>query len=383
MCSGVKAAAYSGGRYLTPNESLEVFGSVISFKFYNGSGYTDAQFTYNSTVTITSPSVHSADGSYTYEGTTFLEYRASANSLSTDPSYITVDIQPTYSIFDTMQIHSVIALSDGNSTSKYLSTATYQSPAWDWMYDGTHYHIENRDESASGSGYYAYLTHSGRNFTYICADLTSQSLASGYSYRATFSGNQIPTGSYYRLLIGVPYIDSDSSAAAGTSGSGSGSVSGSGVDMGPTNTILEEQTGLLQQIKQGIQGFFDTIKNALVSVFVPSSDFMNEFKADMQDLLSDHLGGLYQAVSAIDDIFDRFGDARAKGSIHIDAVQIPLAGEYLTLGNWDVPLKQDGLSLLYDGIAFIIDFLAVAAFLNMCRNKLEIFLNPDSEVITD
>lgn len=250
---------------------------MIPFKYYNGSGFTDAVFTYNSTVSITSPSVHSASGSYTYDGTTFLEYRASASGLNTNPSYITVDIQPTYSIFDTTQIHSVIALSDGNSTSKYLSTATYQSPAWDWMYDGTHYHIENHDESASGSGYYAYLTHSGRNFTYICADLSSQSLASGYSYRATFSGNQIPTGSYYRLLIGVPYIDDDSSASPGTSDSGGGGGGGGGdiivtvnvnVDNSGVESRLDDVNSGLADINSALYGqsgqtmpYFDSMEN--------------------------------------------------------------------------------------------------------------------------
>ena len=281
------SAAYTGGRYLTPNEALEVFGSVIPFKYYNGSGFTDAVFTYNSTVSITSPSVHSASGSFTYEGTTFLEYRAYANALNTNPSYITVDIQPTYSIFDTTQIHSVIALSDGNSTSKYLSTATYQSPAWDWMYDGIHYHIENHDESASGSGYYAYLTHSGRNFTYICADLTSYSLASGYSYRATFSGNQIPSGSYYRLLIGVPYIDDDSSAAPGTSDSGGGGGGGGG-DIIVTVNVDVDMSGVesrLDDINSAIYGRGSETMPYLDSMETPSFHFDGSTIDDVNDTL--------------------------------------------------------------------------------------------------
>lgn len=374
MCSGVDAAAYSDGRYMTPAEALETFGQSIDCKFFNGTDYTDSTFTYNG-VWSTVYGDHSG-GSWTYEGTQFLEYTSNIEP-TTNPQYITFDISPLYSLFDTSQIHTVICLSTGSDNS--VSTS-YQSPSWDWIYDGQQYHLENSSEGDI-SGQYAYIRSDYQNFTFVPCDLTSSRLASGYSYRAVFSGNR---GNYpCRLLIGLPYVSADASGSQGTfTTSSSGDINVNvDVDMSETNSKLDEQTGLLQSIKEGISGIFESIKNALVSVFVPDDGFMDDFKTDMQDLLSEHLGGLYQAVSAIDDIFDRFGEARAKGSIHIDAVNIPLAGETLTLGNWDVPLKVDGLNLLYDGIAFIIDFLAIAGFLNMCRKKLEIFLNPDSEVI--
>lgn len=375
MCSGVSAAAYSDGRYMTPAEALQTFGETIDCQYYNGSTYAASTFTYNG-VWSSAYGDHSG-GSWTYEGTQFLEYTSNVEP-SVNPQYITFDISPLYSLFDTLQIHTVICLSTGSQNS--VSTV-YQSPSWDWIYDGQQYHLENSSEGDI-SGQYAYIRSDGQGFTFVPADFTSARLASGYSYRAVFSGNQ---ANYpCRLLIGLPYVSADASGSQGTfTTSGSDINVNVNVDMSETNSKLDEQTGILQQIKQGISGILDTIKNALVSVFVPDDDFMDEFKTDMQTLLSEHLGGLYQAVSAIDDIFDRFGEARAKGSIHIDAVNIPLAGETLTLGNWDVPLKVDGLSLLYDGVAFIIDFLAVAGFLNMCRKKLEIFLNPDSEVIQD
>ena len=364
---------------MTATEARQTFGDTIICTYYNGTDFVTGEFRYNKVLQQSPYNVDSASGSYTFTGDTWIEYKSNFSSdVVANPQYITLDIQPTYSIFDTTQIHTAIALSTLND----ISASAYQSPSWDWLYNGITHHIENNDTSANGD-FKSRFTLDGYQFTYVCADLSSAASVSGYSYRAVFCGNTKGSGSMY-LEIAVPYVDIDSSGETGTFTSVSGSSgTGSSVDLSPTNTILEEQTGILQQIKQAIQGFFDTIKNALVAVFVPSSDFMDDFKDDMQDLLEDHLGGLYQAISKIDDIFTGFSTVTSKQTIHINAVNIPLAGETLTLGNWDVPLKRDELSILYDGIAFIIDFLATAAFLNMCRNKLEIFLNPDSEVITE
>lgn len=366
---------------MTVSEALQVFGSEISGQYFSSTTGDYESFTLSYVRQYSdSYGVHSSGSSWTYDGQSFLLYTASNLSISSNPQYISLDIQPTYSIFDTEQIHTVIAMHSGGESSG-IST-TFQSPSWDWYFNGSSVHLENSDESET-AGTHAFFRTDGRAYQYVCADFSSTAATSGYSYRATFFGH---SGSYCYLLIGLPYISDNASGATGTFTSASGGSGGDtninvNVDMSETNEKLDEQTGLLQSIKEGISGIFESIKNALVSVFVPDSDFMDEFKSDMQTLLSEHLGGLYQAIAAIDDIFERFAEARAKGSIHIDAVNIPLAGETLTLGNWDVPLKVDGLNILYDGIAFIIDFIAVAGFLNMCRNKLEIFLNPDSEVI--
>lgn len=145
---------------------------------------------------------------------------------------------------------------------------------------------------------------------------------------------------------------------------------------------LNETNGILSGIKQGIDNIVTGIINGLKALFIPSDDFMDGFKSDMQQLLEEHLGGLYEAEQIMVDSFEQFPDVAAKSEIYIPPAQLPLGGETFSVGGWHVPLKVSGLpSLLYDGIAFIIDFLCIAAFLRMCRNKLEIFLNPDSEVI--
>lgn len=147
---------------------------------------------------------------------------------------------------------------------------------------------------------------------------------------------------------------------------------------------MSETNGLLDQIKQGISGLAQSILDGLKGLFVPSDNFLEAFKSDMDNLLASHLGGLYQASTLMVDMFGDFDDVVGKNDIYIPPVDIPLAGSTLTLGDWHVPLKVDGIpSILYEGLAFIIDFLALMSFLRMCSNKLDIFLNPDSEVVRE
>ena len=91
---------------------------------------------------------------------------------------------------------------------------------------------------------------------------------------------------------------------------------------------------------------------------------------------------MYEAVATLDDFWDQFQNIQAKQEIYIPACHIPLVGTDFVLGDWHVPLKPTGIpQILYTSLALIVDFLAIMSFLKMCRNKLEIFLNPDSEVV--
>lgn len=182
------------------------------------------------------------------------------------------------------------------------------------------------------------------------------------------------------LFVGAicPYVDGNlfNDPAATTAPSGTGDINVS-VDMSETN-------GLLDRILAAIQGFAQSILDGLKGLFIPDDDFMDGFKADMQKLLQDHLGGLYEAEQLMADSFEQLPNVVAKSEIYIPPLTLDLAGTPFKLGDWHVPLKVSGMpAVLYEGIAFIIDFLCLAAFLRMCRNKLEIFLNPDSEVIRE
>ena len=129
-------------------------------------------------------------------------------------------------------------------------------------------------------------------------------------------------------------------------------------------------------------GLADAIIAGIRGLFIPSDDFLNSWVSQMRALLSDHLGGLYQSVASIVDFAESLPSVTAASTISVPTFSIPLGGDTVwTTGGWTVQLKYNDLSMLYDGLAWITDFLCTAAFLNMLKKKLEVFLNPDSEKI--
>lgn len=379
VCSlNADAAELSDGKFLTSEECLSVFGNSIPFQYFNGQSYVESSFLYDSVDTISS-----AGSDFSLLGSSCLVYTATVPDLVANKEYITVDISPSYSIFNTTQIHTAILLSTGVRTS-YANggpSTVFQSPTWEWYIGGQRY-LYGNDVSISGTWVTAKLKSVPVHFTYVPVDFESQATTSGYSVRAVFSGNKSYESKLY-LAIACPYVSVDADAVSGTGQTGSSGSSGSDVNVN-VEVDMSETNGLLGSLIDAVKGIASSILDGIKRLFVPTEEELSSFSEDMEALAQNHLGGLYQAVQLLADFFDGLKDVASKDSITIPACNIPLAGETLTLGPYDVPLKVSGMpAILYESIAFIIDFLATAAFINMCKRQLEIFLNPDSEVITD
>ena len=312
---------------MTQSESLQVFGSEITGRYF--SSYTGDYETF--TLSYVKPwtdayGVHSSGNSWTYEGNTFLLYTASGLSISSNPQYISLDIQPTYSFFDTEQIHTVIAMHSGGQ-SDGIST-TYQSPSWDWYFNGSAVHLENSDESET-AGTHAFIRSDGRAFQYVCADFSSTTVTSGYSYRATFSGH---SGSYCYLLIGLPYISDSASGAAGTFTTSSGSSGGDtnitvNVDMSETNEKIDETNGILSTIHSWLSSFFSTLGTTVLSWFMPSQNFLSNWVSEIMNTIEEHFSPwpiLNERITTIiENIMTTMGEGGAE-SVEFPAINVPL-----------------------------------------------------------
>lgn len=367
----------SGGHYLGVSDTRALIGDSIPFTYYNGQNYVDSTATYLDSVTSLSETSEAPAGFVS--GVTYLRYSYNASGINSSPNFIQFRILPTYSIYDTEYLYTCFALS--RVTLSSISPAAYQSPNTDWYVAGSSINFANRNETASGSGNYAYLTFSGSQALYVPIVHRQQSTFSAYSTDFEASGS-IPALGYFYVMC--PYVSGDAFGQSGTfAPSSGGSVSGttattSGGQGGVQSVDLTETNGLLGRIEVILSGIVDGIKG----LFIPDDEFLSDWVDDMKQLLEDHLGGLYQAITMSTTFMQQFQSVTAKQSIYLPATSIPLAGETFTIGPYTLPLKVDGLpAALYDGIAYIIDFLAAVAFLRMCRNKLEIFLNPDSEVV--
>ena len=364
----------SGGHYLTVQETRQFIGDRIPFTYFNGSQYVDSEAVYQGSVTSGAETSEAPAGFVS--GATYLKYSVSAPGVNTSASYITFHMQPSYSIYDTEWLYTCFALV--KLTAVDVSSSAYQSPNSDWYIAGSQMNFANRNETSSGSGAYAYMTfESGLKALYIPIVHRSQSTFSAYSIDADFNGVGAAASNFYVMC---PYVSGDAFGQSGTfaSGSGSGVVTGTTSGSGGGSVDLNETNGLLGRIEIILSGIVDGIKG----LFIPDDEFLSEWVDDMKQLLQDHLGGLYEAVTLSVTFMHQFETVQEKQSIYVPAASIPLSGTTFTIGPYTVPLKVDGLpSALYDGIAYIIDFIAIVLFLRMCRNKLEIFLNPDSEVV--
>lgn len=258
---------------MSASDALQIFGSTIECRYPHpsGSGYVTGHFNYSGLHTAPL-GIHSTSG-FNYTGGTFLMYTSDFNSVSSSPDYITIDIQPTYSIFDTTQIHSAILLSNVG----YVNLSAYDSPFWDWNYNGADYHLEEHGEERQGNNILGYVTTDGVNYNYVTCDFTSQNVTSGYSYRAGFSGVQPSSGYGFRLLIGLPYISSGATGTNGTfttsddSGGGGGGTSiniNVNVDNSGVESRLDDVNSGIADINSAIYGqsgqtmpYFDSMEN--------------------------------------------------------------------------------------------------------------------------
>lgn len=377
--SPVKASAAtitlpSGGRFLTGQETRDFIGS-IDVEYFNGSDYVSTTANYYDTDTFSFTENSDDPVGFVAGSRVWVRYSIYAPTILS-PDYITVKVHPHYSIFDTNFLYTAFALTSQNS----ISQSVYQSPSSKWYIGGSVHTFENNNGNGNNSGYRANLDGgvvAANKMSYIPIIHSQNSRFSAYSIETNFSGNTSTSSYIYYFYVMCPYISDFGSGGSGTFTTGD-SVTTS--PSGGSDVDLTETNGLLESIRNGISGIGQTI----LGLFVPDDEFMENWINDMQDLLHDHLGGMYEAVAELEDFWQQFENVQAKSVIHIGECRLPLAGSELVLGNWDVPLKPTGIpQVLYTSLALIIDFLAVMAFLRMCRNKLEIILNPNSEVVKE
>lgn len=230
---------------MSPQEALQVFGNTIECTYSRyQAGQEDIVFTYSGVSQAQGYTLVN-ENTTTFDPSSFdwLVYSSPVLYPDVRPSVITFDIKPTYSIFDTTQIHTALALTTGNNPSP--SASVYNSPQWKWNIAGSDVTYENRDEDGNGlmAYFYGYTFQTANPFyyNYVVMDFSSQNRISGYSYRATFNGQY--NDGYYWLMIACPYIDESASGESGivTGTTASPYVVTIDVNVTVDNSVIESQ----------------------------------------------------------------------------------------------------------------------------------------------
>ena len=369
----IKAEALTGGAFLSVEASRQYFGDEISGYYHTANGQQSCTFRYYGTDNF--PILFGYDSSlsnydpdiYDYiTSANFLIYSCDLTGIVNDPTQIVLDISPTYSSFDTTKIVSCVGASG-----TYYSPEAYISASWDWYFQGQSLHFES-PTNTFGYGMRCTSYYLETEFNLVPASMSSNATTSGYSVRAVFP---VADSTCY-VCIGCPFVSAGSSGGTGgsftTVSSTSSSSSGSG------SPEMEETNGLLGSILNWLSGFGQMI----LGLFIPDSDFLETWCEAMKALLEDHLGGAYDAIEMMIDLIESLYHPSTVGSISCPTMNLPGG---LVLGGWTLDLKYNnaGMNTLYTALAWIIDFLATCFFLNSCRKKVEIILNPNSEVVSN
>ena len=369
-------------KQLTPQESYAFYGESMQAVYYSQSGYKSVtlhasqnRYSYYLSGTITGQNVPSWLNNTSLR---YVVYSAPVSDYSMNPSYLGLDVAPNVHFSDCTALRFAAC---GYLGGVHVSSASYESSFIN-IYAGGQLRYEN-GLYVDPDGYYPeiHLSRGGGNWTnnIVWADYQSDNISDVSLLRVGLNGVRTDIG-YLEIYLLCPLVNQ--SATTGT-----GAITGTTettVPTGGSDVDLTETNGLIGRVIQAVQNLANSILDGLKGLFIPDDDFMDGFKNDMQTLLQEHLGGLYDAEQIMADSFEQLPNVVSKSEIYIPAVTLNLAGTPFKLGDWHVPLKVSGMpAVLYEGIAFIIDFLCLAGFLRMCRNKLEIFLNPGSEVIQE
>lgn len=363
----VNVYALSGGAFLPVDAARVYFGDEIQGTYYTSSGRQTATFRYYGVDTF--PLLFGYDDSLTdynqdiYDYITtanFIIYSADLTGIVNDPTQIVLDIEPTYSIFDTTKIISCIGASG-----TYYSPEAYISASWDWYFHGENMHFES-PQNTFGYGMRCTSSYGQVEYNLVPAVLSSSSATSGYSVRGVFP---VADSTCY-VCIGCPFVSAGSSAGTGTIITTT--ASSSAPSQGGTNVDLDETNGLLGGIIDAVVNLGDFIVDGVSGLFVPEEGILESFENDLAELLQDTFGGIDNdmLVNVIKDLLTH----GATESVTFPAIDVPLTNFHIP--SYSVSLKPNsvGLHSFYEAIALSIDLVSTCAVLNLVMQNIKTFL---------
>lgn len=201
------------GHYMTVSDTFALYGDSFSVTYYNGTDYVDTVATNNFSGATKSGTI-TIDG----ESVPVVFYQVTGlQSLSTDPSFITAELRPQYSIYDTYYIYQWCGLSSYAS----VASSVYSPPSWlyniggsDLLYEGSanngEYTVSYNLSSFFGSSW------SNTKMTVIPVDYDGAVSTYGYSKRIRFYGNGKSQYNNYVFFISCPYVSGDAFGSSGT-----------------------------------------------------------------------------------------------------------------------------------------------------------------------
>lgn len=176
---------------------------------------------------------------------------------------------------------------------------------------------------------------------------------------------------------------------------------GEGTNFVITKNLLDESTGLLatiiewlRSIRDGISGIvseiysgfsyvinqltelpaliWEKIEEGIKFLFLPTEEYIVNYKKDMDILLADKFGAVYEVVNLTFESWDRITANDEQNIISVEEVTIPLPDDNeFTFGGYDVPIVPSGFEWLATSVKTVVGIVCTVAFVNGLRKRYD------------
>ena len=151
-------------------------------------------------------------------------------------------------------------------------------------------------------------------------------------------------------------------------------------EVGLLEGILAKITSVADSILELPQKLWNLISDGLKSLFVPSEQYILDFKADMDNLLEDKFGFAYQSITLLDNSLERIVFSDITNTIYLPKTDITLRDitnnedVVYSFGGYNVKIVPDNFDFMADFCSIIIGIVATLAFANSARKRYVEFL---------
>lgn len=273
------SAEVSGGRFLTPAETIEFYGSDLSCTYYNGSEFVTVTLHPTSNYTY-----HFANSSTRYEATDYITSSlpwimyystVDVSDYVSNPNYLNIDITPNLTVSGCSDFYAAVATrcstqgSSSQSSQPSVSTAAYDASFFDILAAGQRLHFSNSLLTTLDNSRYLCpcMTRDGISSCWSClyvpVEWHTTTLSTVSTLRAGFYGatrNGGGDSARFEVYLSCPYVnpieaDVEQGVITTAPPSSGGDINVTvNVDLSPLETALQNVGSDVQGIANDVSG---------------------------------------------------------------------------------------------------------------------------------
>lgn len=138
------------------------------------------------------------------------------------------------------------------------------------------------------------------------------------------------------------------------------------------NKVVNGFADMLDSLAELPRKIWSFIEEGLKKLFVPSEQYITEFKANMENMLSQKLGAVYQVLDITFDSWDRISANDIANTIELPKSTINVSGNNtFSFGGYDVVIVPDGFEWLATMIKTIVGIVTTILFVNGLRKRYD------------